>query len=233
MRWFGGARAVQGIVLLVAMLAAATGADEALHDLVFRHVVSHEIRLLANGVTLLGTFEVTTGGLLGLAIVALRTSDVLLWQGAVGALAGVTIGGLATQAIKHVGCRARPRLVDGWGVGPPGIHGAAERLGFFHWPCLRERGYDGFPSGHAMIAFAVASALLGCVPAPRCAALLVAGGVALSRIVLNAHFLSDVMVGGLVGWWAGEAGVWLATRYTLSSWRVVARSPQAQRTPLA
>ena len=215
------------------MLAAATGADEALHDLVFRYVVSHEIRLLANGVTLLGTFEVTTGGLMGLAIVAFRTSDVLMWQRAVGALAGITIGGVATQAVKHVGCRARPRLVDGWGVGPPGVHGAPDRLGFFHWPCLGERGYDGFPSGHATTAFAVASALLGWVPARRRAALLIAGGVGLSRIVLNAHFLSDVMVGGLIGWWAGAGGVWLATRYGLSFWPVVARAPEAQRTPLA
>ena len=36
----------------------ATPADELLHDFMFRHVVSHEARLLANGFTLLGTTEV-------------------------------------------------------------------------------------------------------------------------------------------------------------------------------
>ena len=41
------------------------------------------------------------------------------WQAAVGGVAGVLLAGLSTQVVKHVACRARPRLVDGWGVGPP------------------------------------------------------------------------------------------------------------------
>ena len=48
------ARLIQAAVLALAALSAATPADEILHDFVFRHVVSHEARMLANGFTLLG-----------------------------------------------------------------------------------------------------------------------------------------------------------------------------------
>lgn len=226
------ARVVQGAVLALAILAAATPVDEALHDFVFRHVVSHEVRLLANGFTLLGATEVATVGLLGLAVLAHRAADVQMLQAAVGGVAGVLLAGLSTQVVKHVACRARPRLVDGWGVGPP-MPPTGPRLGFFHWPCFGERGYHGFPSGHAATAFAVAAALIGWAPARRRWWILAsASGVGASRIVLNAHFLSDVLGGALFGWWAGELGVHLVTRYLAPRWR--ARSPgRAPRSPAA
>ena len=85
------ARVIQGAVLALAVLAAATPADETLHDFVFRHVVSHEVRLLANGFTLLGTTEVATVGLLGLAVVAYRTADAAMWRAAMGGVAGVVL----------------------------------------------------------------------------------------------------------------------------------------------
>ena len=155
------------------------------------------------------------------------------WQAAVGGVAGVLLAGLSTQVVKHVACRARPRLVDGWGVGPPMPPAAPTRLGFFHWPCFGERGYHGFPSGHAATAFAVAAALVGWAPARRRWWILAsASGVGASRIVLNAHFLSDVLGGALFGWWAGELGVHLVTRYLAPRWR--ARSPgRAPRSPAA
>lgn len=212
---------VQVVVLALAVLAAATPVDEALHDFVFRHLVSHEIRLLANGFTLLGTTEVATIGLLGLGAVAYRAADPGMWHAAMGGVGGVLLAGLATQAVKHVACRARPRLVDGWGVGPGGSQAAPERRGFFHWPCFGEAGYQGFPSGHAATAFAAAAALGAWVPGRRRAWLLAAAsGVGASRIVLNAHFLSDVLGGAVMGWWAGEVGLFLVTRYLVPRWDV-------------
>lgn len=215
---------VQAAVLVLAVLAAATPADEMLHDFVFRHFVSHEVRLLANGLTLLGTTEVATVGLLGLAALAHRTADAQIWQAAVGGVAGLLIAGLATQVVKHVACRARPRLVDGWGVGAMTPPDAPTRRGFFHSPCFGERNYQGFPSGHAATAFAVAAALVGWAPGRRRWWILAAAsGVGASRIVLNAHFLSDVLGGALFGWWAGKAGVALVARYLPPRWR--ARTP--------
>jgi membrane-associated phospholipid phosphatase len=218
------ARAIQAAVLAVTVLAAATPTDEMLHDFVFRHVVSHEVRLLANGFTLLGTTEVATVGLLGLAGFAHWTVDAQMWQAAVGGVAGVLLAGLSTQVVKHVACRARPRLVDGWGVGTATPPDAPTRRGFFHWPCFGERDYHGFPSGHAATAFAVGAALAGWAPARRRGWILAtASGVGASRIVLNAHLLSDVLGGALLGWWAGQAGVRVVARYLAPRWR--ARTP--------
>jgi membrane-associated phospholipid phosphatase len=216
---FGRARTVQIVALALAILAAATPLDERLHDFVFRHVVSHEVRLLANGFTLLGTTEVATIGLLGLGVLAHRTADAAMWQAAVGGVAGVLLAGVSTQVVKHVACRARPRLVDGWGVGQAAPPDAPTRRGFFHWPCVGERGYHGFPSGHAATAFATAAALFAWAPGWRRWWILIAAcGVGLSRIVLNAHFLSDVAGGALMGWWSGQAGLLLARRFVAPRW---------------
>lgn len=222
----GRAGAVQALVLAVAVVAAATPADEALHDLVFRRVVSHEVRLLANGVTVLGATEVALGGMAVLGWIAHRSANAVLWRAAVGAVAGVALGGLATQVVKHGACRARPRLVDGWGVGAPVPPVAPERRGFFHFPCVGDPRYHGFPSGHATTAFAVVAALGSWAPSRR-ALWGAAAGVAASRVVLNAHFLADVLGGALIGWWAGAAGLWVAGRFVVPRCgpRLVARAP--------
>ena len=213
------ARVVQGAVLALTVLVAASPVDEWLHDRVFRHVVSHEARLLANGFTLLGTTEVATIGLLGLGFLAYRGADAAMWRAAIGGVTGVVLAGLSTQAVKHVACRARPKLVDGWGVGKAAPPAAPERRGFFHWPCFGSRDYQGFPSGHAATAFAAAAALVGWAPARRRAwVFAAASGVGASRILLNAHLLSDVLGGALMGWWAGEAGVRLVARYLTPRW---------------
>ncbi len=212
-RWARRPLAVPAFVLAVALLGALTPVDDAVQDLVFRHVVSHEVRLLANGFTWLGTVEVAAAGLGALAIAAARTADATAWQGALGGLAGIALGGLATEGAKLVGCRARPRLVEGWGVGPPGPAVSPDRRGFLHWPCFRRAAYQGFPSGHATTAFAVAAALAGWARGRRRALVAAAASVGASRVLLNAHFLSDVVAGALIGWAAGALGVRLAGRY--------------------
>jgi len=205
-----------GALLCLLGLAAALPLDAAVHDLAFRYVVSHDVRQVANGFTRLGTAWAAAGLLGGLAVMAHRTADTALFRASVGGLAGIAAGSVAIQVVKHVACRARPRFVDGWGVdavGPPGAApAAAPGSGFFHWPCFADARYHSFPSGHATVAFAVAAALCQAVPARRRVWLAVAGGVAVSRVVLNAHFLSDVLGGALLGWWAGQLGVHLAIR---------------------
>lgn len=150
---------------------------------------------------------------------AYRTVDAALWRASVGGLAGVLLGGAATQVVKHVACRARPRFADGWGVGST-EHPTAPARGFFRWPCVLKVRYNSFPSGHATTAFAMAAGLSAITPTRRRAWLAVAAGIGASRVLLNAHFLSDVLGGAVIGWWAGQGGQGLASRFAprLAAW---------------
>jgi undecaprenyl-diphosphatase len=56
-----------------------------------------------------------------------------------------------------------------------------------------------FPSGHSITAFAVAIALGTCYPGFQIPLLVVAVSIALSRIMLGLHYLSDVVAGSLLG----------------------------------
>jgi membrane-associated phospholipid phosphatase len=63
-----------------------------------------------------------------------------------------------------------------------------------------------FPSSHSVIAFAAASALAAEYPNPWVQALLYtgAGGVAITRVLGQDHFPSDVLVGSACGWLIGH-----------------------------
>jgi membrane-associated phospholipid phosphatase len=210
-----GARHVVVLLLVVAALPF----DAIIHDLTFRHAVTHEVRLAANGFTHLGTAW-AGGGLLGaLALAGYRAQDAALTRASLSGLVGIALGSLVDQVAKQTVCRGRPGLFDGWGVDSPGTKGldAAGRAAarrFFHWPCLGDSRFHGFPSGHATTAFSVAAALACAAPSRRRVWLLVAGGVGASRVLLNAHFVSDVLGGAAIGWWATEAGMALAGRLT-------------------
>ena len=56
-----------------------------------------------------------------------------------------------------------------------------------------------FPSGHSITAFSIAVALGQCYPIVEVPLLLVAASIALSRIILGMHYLSDVIVGAILG----------------------------------
>lgn len=56
-----------------------------------------------------------------------------------------------------------------------------------------------FPSGHSLTAFAVATSLGQFYPFALPSLLLCAASVAISRVVLGLHFLTDVLAGSLIG----------------------------------
>jgi undecaprenyl-diphosphatase len=67
------------------------------------------------------------------------------------------------------------------------------------WATLLPPDQFSFPSGHTITAFAVAVSLGSFYPALFPGLLFCALSVALSRILLGMHFLSDVVAGGVLG----------------------------------
>jgi membrane-associated phospholipid phosphatase len=104
---------------------------------------------------------------------------------------------VVTTAIKTV-------LKGVFGRTGPGIWIFSERLGFadnfcgFH-PFHFGGAYQSFPSGHAATTFAVVSILWLSRARWRWLYALVAGVICLALVVLNYHFVSDVIAGAMLG----------------------------------
>jgi len=67
------------------------------------------------------------------------------------------------------------------------------------WATLLPPDQFSFPSGHTITAFSVALSLGGFYPVMLPGLLFCAASVALSRILLGMHFLTDVLVGAAIG----------------------------------
>jgi membrane-associated phospholipid phosphatase len=128
--------------------------------------------------------------LLGLAVRHLAPGLAGRLEGPLRKLAAIFItvaaAGLADDALKVVFGRARPYL---W------LAGDESGFGFFRYGAK----FASFPSGHTTTSFAAALALGAVFPRGRPVFLGVALLIALSRIVLNVHYLSDVIAGALLG----------------------------------
>ncbi len=125
---------------------------------------------------------------------------IVLWQGGTrrwpafdAAALAAGLGIAAFESLKH-GCRrSRPRLRLACGAKPPR---APDRYSF--------------PSGHTLTAFAVSTALFYSYPRLEPLLLFLAVNIALSRILLGLHFLSDVIASTALGWTFGYiAAAWL------------------------
>jgi undecaprenyl-diphosphatase len=112
-----------------------------------------------------------------------RTDPELKQAGALGLMA-LTIAGLAVQTIKHLVGRPRPDLAD---------------QGIMNWGPSLKSGYDSFPSGHAISAFAMAAVMTAVYPSGRWVWYSLAVLVAFTRVYINAHFPSDVLAGAVLG----------------------------------
>ena len=101
-------------------------------------------------------------------------------------IAVLAFSGLASQTLKHLFGRARPSLINM--VGP------------FHFDLMAQNStYASMPSGHAVSAFAVAVSLGWMAPRLRWPLLGVALLVAISRVVISAHYPSDIIAGAGLG----------------------------------
>lgn len=95
---------------------------------------------------------------------------------------GIPLAAAVVEGLKIVVHRPRPWAVDPM-FGPPPAHVTLS-----------------FPSGHAAMAFALATALSLRWPKGRAGWFGVATLVALSRLALGLHWPTDVAAGALIGW---------------------------------
>jgi undecaprenyl-diphosphatase len=77
------------------------------------------------------------------------------------------------------------------------------------WATLLPPDRFSFPSGHTITAFAVALSLASFYPSLLVGLLFCASSIAVSRILLGMHFLSDVLAGALIGSGLAYGVVWL------------------------
>jgi membrane-associated phospholipid phosphatase len=99
---------------------------------------------------------------------------------------------LVVEAVKLVSDRARPLESDGKGHFQDSPNG---------------RWSSGFPSGHAISAWALASVIAHQYPHPRIVPVLaygLASTVVLARVGARQHFPGDVVAGSAMGWFIGD-----------------------------
>jgi len=101
-------------------------------------------------------------------------------------LAAVAVSGIIVNIIKLIFGRYRPEMFF-----QKGLYG----LNFFNFG----DGLASFPSGHATTAFALALALSFFFPKYRIPLFCLALAVGVSRVIITAHYLSDVVGGAYVG----------------------------------
>ena len=137
--------------------------------------------------TWLGYGGVDIGVLLVLGLCGWWCDDRALGVRGFAGAATVAGAGLLDQVVKNVTCRARPMA--------PGAGSF-----FTNFPCFpAPYATASFPSGHATTAFATAVCLALWYPRGAGVFVGLAVLVALSRVMLGAHFPSDVLAGALLG----------------------------------
>lgn len=108
--------------------------------------------------------------------------------------AAISISGIAANILKVLICRPRPMSMLESGQVWPNLFGF----------CI-DFAWNSFPSGHATTGLSLAIVGSSCWPRYAWVFWLLGIAIAVSRIVLNVHYLSDVLAGSLLGiivsWW--------------------------------
>ena len=130
--------------------------------------------------------------------------------------AAIALPGIFVNVVKHVVGRARPM-----------VGGSLDPFLFspFSWPAA----YAGLPSGHATTAFSVLVAFGTLWPRARAVLWIYALIILASRVVVNAHYPSDVLAGALVG----TVGALMVRRYFALRGLGFTVGPDARVRPMA
>jgi membrane-associated phospholipid phosphatase len=180
-----GSRKTTGVAALAASFVAATLLDQQIREYLAADNPDDpaEISRLGNALGNGRIALVVTGATYGVAALA-GLDDVADPAGRV--LASLVAAGMANGVLKASVGRARPRLE----LGP----------GEFR-PFALDNGWQSFPSGHATVAFALATAISAEADRPWVTVLTFSGAglVAWSRSHEDRHWASDVVAGAAVG----------------------------------
>lgn len=188
-------RAAKAIVVLAVALAAAGLVDARLA----RDAAAAPRWLVADGsvVTSFGSsgYMFALSALAAAAALAIRRGGPTRWRGvslqlvaerALFFFAAIAVSGIAAQIVKHLVGRSRPRLIA--------VDGA------FHFdPVSLGAQLASFPSGHTTSAFAAAVALGMMALRWRALLLSAAALIGVSRVLVGAHYPSDVVAGAALG----------------------------------
>jgi membrane-associated phospholipid phosphatase len=117
---------------------------------------------------------------------AIWVLDPVRRRGLLGILLTALLAGLTASGAKVLIGRERPKASNGQTV----VHGP-------RWP---DEFDAGFPSGHTAAAFALTFGLIRLYPRGRYVFLFYATSCGISRVLSSAHFLTDAIAGGWLGW---------------------------------
>jgi hypothetical protein len=181
--WEGFSLAVLGVGVAATLDRSTSTAEQRNRSTTLLDNVAKPFEPLGAG----GAF-VVLGGFYGLGAVRGDAEERQVAED--GLAASIVAGGLVTPALKIIVGRSRPN----------------QNRGTFDFHPLSTK-YQSFPSGHTTEAFAVASVIATHYPAPWVEAVSYGAAtlVGVARVRHNAHFLSDVTAGALIGTCVGRS----------------------------
>lgn len=112
----------------------------------------------------------------------------------------IASAGILVHLLKLLIGRARPELLNELGA-------------YSLTPFAGEWSYESFPSGHSTAIGALCGALAMLTPRLRPVFLLLALVIGVSRVIVGAHYPSDVAAGLLLGVWTAMAFAFIFARY--------------------
>lgn len=112
----------------------------------------------------------------------------------------ISLSGIFVQIMKIIFSRSRPK----------GLFLEPYEYGFNFLSFYTNYLYTSFPSGHSATAIGLSTALSLLLPKYTVVFFIIGFIIAFSRILLTWHFLSDVLIGGLIG---AIITVWLNQKY--------------------